>query len=271
MCFCKPAANHYICFSYKPFYMLRTNWFFLVIAILFSMHANSQFSKGTRMAGASVGSIFINSGSSDQTVTSIGRLSGKTTGYNINLTPSLGWFISDNTAVGFSLSINPSGDKLRFKENGSTFQMDKSSNFNIGVGGFARNYFKSSGSLLPYAQFSLDAGIVNTKTDGFFYGGSGTNTYKETYDGKSSGGFFTNALFNLGITKMVGGYTGLDLYLGYNFYYTRHTVNKTTLRDIGIDGSIDETRLNETMTKYTNHQFIIGLGFQVFLEKQKKK
>jgi hypothetical protein len=47
-------------------------------------------------------------------------------------------------------------------------------------------------------------------------------------------------------------------------------MNTTTLRDNQIDGTIDETGKNETTTKFTNHKFMLGLGFQVFLEKRKK-
>jgi hypothetical protein len=206
------------------------------------------------MVGASVASLFFNSGTSDQTITFIGSTTGKVTGYGVNITPSLGWFISDNTAVGFTLALSPNGEKVTFEENGSTFQKDKFTNFNVGIGGFARNYFRSSGSFLPFGQAGFDAGISSRKTDGFFYGGSAPATYKKTYDGKSSGGFFAD----------------LDLYVGYNYAYNKNTMNLTTLRDDLIDGSIDETAKSETVTKYTNHRFILGVGFQVFLEKRKK-
>jgi hypothetical protein len=222
------------------------------------------------MAGASVASIFVNSGSSDQTETSIGSTSATIKGYGMNLTPSLGWFLSQNTAVGFTLLLNPSGETVSFEENGSTFQKDKLNSFNIGIGGFVRNYFKSTGSLLPFGQFSVDGGIANRKTEGFFYGGTPPNDYKETYSGKSSGGFFSNMILAIGATKMFGKNTGLDLHLGYNFYYAKATMNKTTLRDEGIDGVIDETRPNETVSKFSNHRFIIGLGFQIFLEPRNK-
>ena len=250
--------------------MQRLKRFFLVLFVLFSINAIGQFSKGTRMAGASVASIFFNSGTSDQTVTSIGSTTAKVTGYSINITPSLGWFLSDNTVVGLSLNLNPSGEKLTFEENGSTFQKDKSGSFNIGIGGFARNYFTDKGSLLPFGQFGFNAGISNLNKDGFFYGGSGANVYKETYDSKSSGGFFTDVSIIAGVTKMVGEYTGLDLYLGYNFSYSKNTVETTRLRDDQINGSIDQTSTNETTSKYTNHRFLLGLGFQVFLKKKNK-
>jgi len=37
-----------------------------------------------------------------------------------------------------------------------------------------------------------------------------------------------------------------------------------------MDGSVDERSENETTTKFTNHGFIIGVGFQVFLKGKKK-
>ena len=69
---------------------------------------------------------------------------------------------------------------------------------------------------------------------------------------------------------MVGDFTGLDFYAGYNFSYNKNTFKRTTLRDNGNDGSVDERSENETTTKFTNHGFIIGVGFQVFLKGKKK-
>lgn len=222
------------------------------------------------MAGASVASLGFNSGTSDQTVSSIGNTTGRVTGYDIDISPSLGWFISSNTAVGFTLNLTPSKEKITFEENGSTFQKDETRRFNIGVGGFVRNYFRSSGTMLPFGQFGLNAGIASFNQDGFFYGGGGSVAYKESYESKSTGGFFANANLLAGVTWMVGQNTGLDLALGYNFNYNKNTLNTTRLRDEGIDGTIEETAKNETITKYTNHNFLLSLGFQVFLGPGKK-
>ena len=241
----------------------------ITLLLLFNITMNAQFKKGDKMVGTSVGSVFFNTGNSDQTVTSIGRQTAKVKGYGVNIMPSLGWFIAENTAAGFSLLINPSGNKVSFEENGNTFQTDKSRYFNIGIGGFARSYFGKAKSLLPFGQLAINGGISDVKKDGFFYGGTGPSAYKETYDTKSSGGLFVDAIFTLGLTKMFGQYTGLDLSIGYDFSYTKNTMNTTTLRDNMVDGTIDETLKNETISKLTNHKFILGLGFQVFLERKK--
>lgn len=240
-----------------------------MICGLTGISASAQFNKGDRMVGASIGSVIYNSGSSDISVDQIGDNTSKVTSYNFALTPSIGWFLSPNTAVGTSININPSGNKTTYEQNGSTYQSDKANNFNIGLGSFVRYYLNSNGSMMPYGQFGFNIGISSLKTEGFLYTGSAPNATKTTYDGSSSGGFFANANLQAGFTKMVGENAGLDFFIGYIYSYNKNTFDKTTLRDIGNNGTIDETLKNKTTTKYTNHGFILGAGFQVFLRKKK--
>lgn len=248
---------------------LRLPLFFTAFFALVSDSLSAQFKKGEMMAGATVGSVIFNSGTADISVAQIGSNTSKITSYNISINPALGWFISENTAVGASLNINPAGNKTTYEQSGSTYQSDKNTNFNIGAGGFVRHYFGASGKLYPFGQLGLNAGISNLKTEGFFYGGSGASAYKTTYDGSSNGGFFFNSTLQAGMTKMVGEHTGLDFYIGYNFSYNKNTFKKTTLRDDGNNGSIDSRAENETTTKFTNNGFLIGVGFQVFLKAKK--
>jgi len=252
-------------------YFMRTTKGILMATILMAaITADAQFKKGDKMAGMSVGSVFFNSGSSDVTFPQIRGYSSKTTGYGLRIEPSFGWFISEKTVIGGSLNINPSGQKVRYEDLGTTFQEDKQTNFNIGVGGFIRNYFGSSGSFMPFGQFGFNAGINSATANGFKYY-TGTPNYKISYDGKSSGGFFANAILQLGLTKMVTEYTGLDIYLGYNYSYNKNTFKTTTLRDDApYDGTPETRSENEPTTKFTNHGLIIGVGFQVFLPGKKK-
>ena len=240
------------------------------VLLLSAIVANAQFKRGMRMIGTSIGSVLYNSGSSDITVASIGSNASKITNYNVNINPMLGWFISDKTVVGATLNINPNGQKTTYEQSGTTYQSDKSHGYNIGVGGFARNYFNSKNSMMPFGQVSLNGGFSNLKTEGFFYGGSGPTAYKTTYTGNSNGGVFANASFTFGFTKMLGENAGLDFYVGYAFSYNKNTFKKTTLRDIGNNGTIDERAENETTTKFTNHGFTLGVGFQIFLAEKKK-
>jgi hypothetical protein len=236
---------------------------------LVTLSGFSQFKKGDKMAGASVASLLFNSGSSDITVESIGSNTAKVTGYSVNLSPSLGWFFNENTAAGFTLSINPGSDKTSYEQNGSTYQSDKSSKYNIGAGGFVRNYFGSDKKLRPFGQASINAGTSSLKTDGFFYYNTGNPLYKQTYDGKSSGGFFLNASLTGGFTKMIGDYTGLDFYLGYNYSVNNYTFKKTTLYYTSSSDTNPTKGINNSTTKFTNNGFVVGVGFQVFIKGKK--
>ena len=241
--------------------------FFAVSLMLAGTAANAQFKKGDKMVGTSVGSILFNSGGSDVSYPQIRGYSSKTTNYGLRIEPSFGWFISEKTVVGASLNINPTGQKARYEDLGTTFQEDKGTNFNIGVGGFLRNYFGSNtSSFMPFGQFGFNAGINAATAEGFkFY--TGAPNYKISYDGKSSGGFFANALLQVGLTKMVSDYTGLDIYLGYNYSYNKNTFKTTTLRDDApYDGNPESRAENEPTTKFTNHGVIFGVGLQVFLK-----
>lgn len=234
----------------------------------FVLSVEAQFKKGDKMVGSSIGSALYNSGSSDVSFPDFNGYSSKNTNYNFRLEPSMGWFITEKTAIGASININPSGEKITYEDNGTTFQKDQKNSFNIGIGAFARNYFGDSRDFMPFGQFGFNIGISSLNTEGFrFY--SGTPNYKNTYDGKSSGGFFANASLEFGLTKMLGENAGLDLFLGYNYSYNKNTVKTTTSTDLGIDGTIDYTSVNEPTTKFTNHGFIIGAGFQVFLKGKK--
>ncbi len=258
----------YLFINQLHFMQTRSIFTVLFLSVIFS--ANAQFSKGDKMVGASIGSVYFNSGSSDVSFPSFNGYETSSNGYGLRIEPTMGWFISEKTAVGGSLNINPSGSKVSYMVNGTTFQQDKSNTFNIGIGAFARNYFSANNTFMPYGQFGFNVGISSQNTEGFLYTGSGTTASKETYDGKSSGGFFANAALQLGMTKMLGETTGLDVFAGYTYSYNKNTMKTTSQIDEGNNGSIDQTAVNEPTTKFTNHGFIIGIGFQVFLKGKKK-
>lgn len=253
----------------NQYFIMQRRILFLATLFLSVTYADGQFKQGDKMIGTSVGTIFFNSGNSDISVANIGTNTSKITSYGVTVNPSYGWFVSDNTVIGATLNINPNGQKTTYEQNGSTYQSDESNGFNIGAGGFVRNYFPGSGSLLPFAQASINGGLSNLKTEGFFYYAAGSPLHKYTYSGSSSGGVFVNTTLTGGLTKMVGENAGLDFYIGYNFSYNKNTFNKTTRYYLSSNDNNPSTGENETTTKFTNHGFTIGVGFQVFLRGKK--
>ena len=260
----RKLSEKLICMSIKSF--------FLAFALsLSAIVTNAQFKKGMRMVGTSIGSILFNSGNSDITSPQVANsTASKNTNYNISITPSLGWFLSDQTAAGALLNINPSGDKTTYEQNGTTYKSDKSNRYNIGAGGFVRTYLGQPQNLRPFAQATINAGFSDLKTEGFYYYTAGSPTYKETYTGKSSGGFFLNATFLGGFTKMINEFTGLDFFVGYTFSKNNFSFKKTTLYYVSSTDTNPSTGIDNTTTKYTNNGFTLGVAFQIFLKEKKK-
>ena len=176
----------------------------------------------------------------------------------------MGWFISDNTVIGALLNIGYTYQKTFSKAaNGNIFNRNISNSFSPGIGGFVRNYFNSSGTLMPFGQFNLNFGIGSTSNNGFYF----INNDKSAYDGKSSGDFFINSGIAFGFTKMLNENVGLDFFAGYTYSYNKKSFKTTTLTDLDNNGSVDQTAVSEPTQKFTNHGVVVGAGFQIFLDK----
>lgn len=230
--------------------------------------SHAQFQKGMRMAGVSIGTVSYNSGKADYTYPSptIGY-TRNTNDFGLSLSPNYGWFITPNTVIGASLNVAYKHSKIFDEDagNGNTFNKDESNSFSIGVGGFARNYFSTSGKFYPFAQFGFNFGIGSADQKGFYFKGSD----KYTYNGKASGSFFANTGLALGLTKLLNKHTGLDFSIGYNFSYSKNSFKTTTLIDLTNNGTVDQTNISEPTQKFTNHGVSFSVGFQIFLEGKK--
>jgi hypothetical protein len=247
-------------------------FYVLCFCVLVSFASSAQFSKGDRMVGANIGSIFFNSGKTVYTYPPpTTGITYNTRGFGVNVNPLYGWFISNNIVVGPSVNFSYSRKKAFYTDdsNGNTYNSDLSKQFSVGVGGFLRNYFASAGSFLPYGQVGFNLGTATNSDEGFYFT-AGTND-KSSYEGKSSGDLFINTGLSLGVTKMLSKYTGLDFSVGYNLSYEKSNFKRTTQFDAGNNGTIDQTSVSQPTQKYTNHGFVLGVGFQVFLEGKKKK
>jgi hypothetical protein len=248
---------------------MRLQFFLLLFLCTTSLPAMAQFKRGNRMAGASVGSLFFNAGTGKVSYPAPTQgYTSRTTAIGLSLTPSLGWFITDKTVAGVTLTLNPATQKTTFEVTGTTYQQDQSNSFSTGAGVFARHYFSGS-ALVPFVQGGMNGGISTLTKEGFFFGGSGASAYKDLYEGNTAGGFFANGALMAGITKVINEYIGLDFFGGYNFSYHRNTLKTTTTRDLQNNGSVDLTLISEPSTNFTNQGFLAGVGFQLFLEKRK--
>ena len=177
------------------------SFIFIIVLVFNNYPLNAQFAKGDKMVGASVASAFFNSGTADQTVTSIGSVTAKVTSFGLSISPEPGMvYFQIKQLLESVLNINPSGEKtsLRREAVAILFNKDKTNTFNIGIGGFVRNYFGNVGSFIPFGQFGIkwQVSVMLTIEKVFFMVAAVPVAYKETvHNGKSSGGFFANSTF----------------------------------------------------------------------------
>jgi hypothetical protein len=241
---------------------------FVFPALVVTTIINAQFKKGDKMVGASIGTAFFNHGNTDLS-TSILASTTSDDNFGIVFNPSVGWFINDNVAIGIMPNAGYNNQKILGKSPaGNTFLKDKSSRFNIGVGGFARYYFHTTNlKTRLFGQYDLSAGLSGSKREGFQYETYGV--FVDRYNYKSSGDFFASTGLSLGVSKFLSGKTSLDFYIGYKFSYTRSNTTGNFFRDYSDPGAGDITEKPDYDQKFTGHNVTLGVGFQVFLDKKK--
>jgi hypothetical protein len=242
---------------------------FAVLLLIFTcMNADAQFQKGMYMVGASIGTGVFSSGATDYS--GPGQISStvRNTNVNVQLSPSIGKFVSNQAAVGASLLLNLSNQTFKRSVAGTTDKKDHSNNVDFGIGGFMRYYFTGMKTVKPFTHIYVNGGSGTTKTDGLLYVNGFSGTDRISYEGRSSGRFFYNAGINLGITKMLNPNTGLDLYAGYGLSHTQFTIKTTQTYDYGNPSFPDTQAEFESSQKFTGHALNIGIGFQVFLNRK---
>jgi hypothetical protein len=240
---------------------------FSVIVLLISTMINAQFKRGDKMLGASVGSIFFNNVNTDVSTT-IATSTNSSDNFGVSFNPSIGWFITDNIAIGIMPAVAYNKQKILGKSGGNTYLKDENNRFNVTVGGFARYYFTGNNLKTAFfGQYDLSGGLAGSKTEGFQYETNGV--YVDRYTQKSSGDFLVNTGLSLGISKFLSAKTALDFYFGYKLSYSKSNPKGTFFRDYTDPMIGDITQKPDYDQKTTNHNFVIGVGVQVFLEKKK--
>jgi hypothetical protein len=239
-------------------------------AYLFSsMAAKAQFKKGDRFAGVNYAMLV-----ADNITTKV-SFPSPTEGYTIReqntsgtFTPLVGYFISGRTAVGGGVSFTDIGLNTRYKAaNGNTFREDNDNRSDIGFTVFVRSYLKSNspGGFQFFGQANLGAGYSWRKIDGFVFG----SNYKETYEGKSSGGFYFLPSLAIGFTRMVSTHVGMEVLAGFQYRQSNYGMKTITLRDDGIDGTIDATAIGDATFQQKKYSVNVGAGFFILIDRSK--
>src|SRR2546423_12930795 len=87
---------------------MRVRKFSVICFCVFITHTSySQFSKGDKMTGATIGAAYFNGGKTDATYPPpTAGFTRTERNFGINLFPNYGWFVSENTAIGATIIIS---------------------------------------------------------------------------------------------------------------------------------------------------------------------
>src|SRR5262245_42763140 len=115
----------------------------VILLMICGVSLKAQFKKGDKMVGASVGALFFNNESTDLT-SDVGTTNTSSDKYGFTINPSIGWFVTDNLAVGVTPVFDYTHQKtVGTSSNGSTFLKNENNQYAFGLGGFGRYYFNT--------------------------------------------------------------------------------------------------------------------------------
>jgi hypothetical protein len=240
----------------------------LVGCTLFSLIVASQIKKGMYFTGSTFGSAF--STFSDKEISFPSPTEGYTlneNGFNISFNPYIGTFISNRTALGYGFTVGLNTNSTSYTAaNGNRFRRDKEARMDAGINIFLRQYFLVADgprSNSFYAQGCINTGFSSMDTEGFSYGVD----YKDTYEGKSSGGFYFTPGVGFGWQCFVSDHVAFDFGFSTQWRISNYKIKTTTLRDELMNGTIDQTFINEPRYKETTQTIAGGIGLIYFFDK----
>ena len=131
----------------------------IIAALLFSGLAFAQTSKGSFMVGGDLGFYLMDKGETKTTIGTISTTQKNSAISGFYVRPAIGYFVSDDLAVGVALGIGNDGLYRVESTNGEESETVKMSTFGAGV--FARKYFNATEKLRFFGGASFQFSTSN--------------------------------------------------------------------------------------------------------------
>lgn len=228
------------------------------LALLTAFTMQAQNKKGNLLVGTSIGGAGISFGNSESnTVGSTTISRSEYNSFNLNVYPTLGYYVSDNVVIGTYFTLGYYHSKNDNSNNVSTATSESKSSYgSFGLGPFGRFYFgDNKGKGMPWAE--VNAGIS-------FYPG-----YKGEYTPSTGTGYKYeykkyhpwNAGVKVGYEHFINSVIGIQYYVGYSYSQYKY------------DTFYDYPSIPDVTYAYKSNSSNInfGVGLQIHLECNKKK
>jgi hypothetical protein len=253
---------------------MKKKSFFLTAAIAIAMvllsgnAVTAQLKKGNMLVETSLGNISINKGKTKYESPTAVTSSYENNNFSFNLTPRIGFFLSDNFVLGTELGIYFYNSKSKdFNAAGVKTSDSKYNETTLGLAPFARYYFpgKNPKSMF-YGQLSAGFNIdLSLNQDYTYYNAIGAVTSKFKYN-YSKKPFNFRGDVKVGWNRLLTESIALNMDLGYQIYKNTQTSTYTQTPAVG-------PATTSTSSKYTYDRsgIVWGLGFTMFIPCKKKK
>jgi len=215
-----------------------------------------KLSKGSKLVGVGIGGIsYTNSTSktSYSNTPTVYKSDGNS--FSISIYPNVAWLVTDNLAVGGSVSISFYSSKSNSSNTGSTTTSDYTSTQpSVYIGPYARYYFGGGEKGMPFAQVNAQYGIYGGKSKSTSSGGSSSETTT-----KPKGDW--NAGLSFGYEHFVSQYIGLYASVGVNYGKSKTTYDYKPSTGTGYSYT----------SEYSRWYIPVNVGLQVHLPKKGNK
>ncbi len=180
----------------------------------------------------------------------------KTTSFNINIDPSLGYYVSDNIVIGTYLGIGISHGKVEYF-NSATLSKTHNSVY-VNISPYGRYYFNIGNNKkgMPFTEVNAGINFYPGYKEILSFNGGRT---EESYDGYSS----WNVGARIGYEHLINEIIGILYYMGYSYSYSKF--------DILFNYSGPPANTSSIMLKNHSNNIIFGVVLQIHFACAKKK
>ena len=233
---------------------------FLVLAICFTglTSLKAQLAKGNLFVGSTIGSTAYNWGTNTYLYSAGNTQKLDSKQFAIDLTPSLGVFVTNHLVFGGSLDVGYSHNKSDVTNtDGSVVPTQTTiNNSTYSIGPFLRYYFYNStpSKTLLYVEGRATVGSGSGSTNEL-----DSNTGNTTYTATDNNVFLFTAAGSLGVTHFITKNIGLDVALGYSYDYEKYTT------DFTFDPNSGNTSSGSKKATLPQSGITLFAGFHFFL------
>jgi hypothetical protein len=238
----------------------------------------AQRKQGNKTLGAYIGSSTINPGGNykyEYPATPANNSETNQTSFGIGVSPTVGFFVTDNIVVGTNLDLYYSTYKSTSPEKttGSVTRSStsKSNSFSFGLSPFVRFFFGDSKSAFwPYAEIGggISTGPYNSNSTYRYKTATPATSYNYTSDGKTTGALNISGGAKFGAVKMFNPNIGLDFSAGIRYTKSKST-NKSDYKYV-YDATTPTISGNSEYT-YSSTYYPISVNVGVFIVVGNKK